>query len=149
MAFSISLLLEPVPDLEPGVKASLGLIKIGSFQERFSASLMYWNAEDYERHWKQAVARIIKSSAVSCLITSMLDPATANFIFWWPMYCEGDTVFIQNQILFLDQLPSPFDEHAPFSHVPERKILSEDGEKISEWFVSIKDLESFLRESKP
>src|SRR5262249_7110148 len=104
MAFCIKLLNEPAPDLEPGVVARLGLIKIGAFEEHFVASLMYWNASDYTRHWSQAVERIVRSSTTSCLITSIVDPANSKFLFWRPMYRIGETVFIQNQILFFDQL---------------------------------------------
>lgn len=144
MAFSIRLLPDSVPDLDPGVIAGLGVIEIESFQERFIASLMYWSADDYRRHWRQAIERITQASAVSCLITSMLDPATASHIFWWPMYLVKNTVFIQNHILFFDKLLSPFDERNPFSFVPERRTIDEDGNKISEWAVQIGDLEEFL-----
>jgi hypothetical protein len=44
----------------------------------------------------------------------MRDPSVANFIVWWPMYRVDETVFIQNQLLFLDQLASSFNEDAPF-----------------------------------
>lgn len=63
MAFSIRLIPDPVPNLDPGVVASLGFIQIGSFQERFIASLMYWSADDYKRHWKEAIERILYSSS--------------------------------------------------------------------------------------
>lgn len=144
MAFSISLIPDPVPNLDPGVVASLGVIQIGSFQERFIASLMYWSADDYKRHWKQAIERILHSSEVSCLITSMVDPATASHIFWWPMYRVNDNVLIQNHILFFDQLQSSFDERNPFSSVTERQTIDEDGNIISEWSVQINELEDFL-----
>jgi hypothetical protein len=144
MAFSIGLIPDPVPDLDPGVIANLGGIQIGSFQERFIASLMYWSAGDYRRHWKQAIERVLHSYDVSCLITSMVDPATATYIFWWPMYRVNENVFIQNHILFFDQLQSPFDERNPFSSVPERQTTNEDGDGISEWSVRINELEEFL-----
>lgn len=146
MAFSIRLLPEPVPDLEPTEKACWGVITIGAFQERFIASLDYWAAKDYLQHWKQAVNRIVHGSTPSCLVTSMHDPATANFIVWWPMYRVGSVVCIQNQVLFLDSLSSPFNQDDPFSQVSERVVVNEDGEKISEWVISVKDLEAFLKE---
>jgi CdiI N-terminal domain len=144
MAFSIGLIPDPIPDLDPEVIASLGVIQIGSFQERFIASLMYWSADDYKRHWKQAIERILHSSDVSCLITSMIDPTTGNHIFWWPMYRVNEHVFIQNHILFFDQLQSPFDERNPFSSITERQTIDEDGNRISEWSVQINELEEFL-----
>jgi|SRR5262245_37081281 len=144
MAFSIDLIPDPVPKLDPGVIASLGVIQIGSFQERFIASLMYWKTDDYNRHWKQAIERILHLSDVSCLITSMTDPTTGDHIFWWPMYRVNDQVFIQNHILFIDQLQYQLDERNPFSSVTERQIIDEDGNRISEWSVQINELEEFL-----
>lgn len=146
MAFSIRLLPEPTPEHESDEKVSWGEITIGPFRERFLSPLSYWSAADYERHWRQAAARIVQSPAPSCLITSMRDPAMANFIFWWVMYRAGDTVLVQNQILFLDNLSPPFDPDDPFSSISERRTVSEDGEEISEWSIPIKDVESFLIE---
>jgi CdiI N-terminal domain len=74
----------------------------------------------------------------------MVDPATATYIFGWPMYRVNENVFIQNHILFFDQLQSPFDERNPFSSVPERQTTNEDGDGISEWSVRINELEEFL-----
>jgi len=144
MAFSINLIPDPVPNIDPGVVASLGIIQIGLFQERFIASLMYWSADDYRRHWKQAIERILHSSEVSCLITSMVNPIKGNHIFWWPIYRVNERVFIQNQILFFDQLRSPFDERNPFLSVPEHQTIGEDGNSISEWSVQINVLEEYL-----
>lgn len=144
MAFSINFLPDPVSNLKPNEEASYGLITIGSFQERFIAPLHYWKTKDYENHWKIAINRIIKNEQQSCLITSMYDPQNANFIIWWPMYRLDENIHIQNNILFFNQLGKPFEINAPFSFVPNHEILTEDGEKISEWIISIKDLESFI-----
>jgi hypothetical protein len=53
-------------------------------------------------------------------------------------------VFIQNHILFFDQLQSPFDERNPFSSVRGRQTINEDGNRISEWSIPIDELEKFL-----
>lgn len=142
MGFSISFLSDPGPGLDASEETRPGLIELGSFQERFVSSLSYWNVDDYQRHWTQAVMRIVGSSRTSCLITSMYDPAMANFIFWYPMYRVDNTVYVQNQILFLDSLSSPFDEHDPFSSVSERNV-SEYGQLISEWAIEVGEMESF------
>lgn len=147
MPFSIALVNDPnlrFPDFDPKV-ASLGIIEIGPYKERFIAPLMYWSVDDYRRHWEQAIERILfHQSDVSCLITSMADPAKSAFIFWWPMYrVNNKTVCIQNHILFFDKLQSPFDESNPFSSVPERRTINEDGDNISEWLVSIDEVRHF------
>jgi len=60
------------------------------------------------------------------------------------MYRIGDTVKFQNHILFLNELETPFDPTDPYRFVPERMIINNDGEKISEWSASMSDLERFL-----
>lgn len=141
MAFSIELLDEPASDTQSG---RLGLITIGSFVERFVAAIEYWDVTRYHRHWQQAIIRTVQGAARSALITSMHDPTAANFIYWWPMYRLGDAVHFQNHILLLNELKTPFDPNDPFRFVPERVIINNDGEKISEWSASIADLEFFL-----
>lgn len=142
MAFSIDLLDDSAPDIESG---RLGLITIGSYEEHFVAATEYWDVTCYRRHWRQAITRIVQGSVTSTLITSMYDPALANFIYWWPMYRLDQTVQFQNHILFLNELATPFDPNDPFRFVPERTIINSDSEKISEWSASIADLESFLQ----
>jgi len=141
MAFSIDLLDEPVSGIESD---RLGLITIGPYVERFVAPIGYWDVTQYRHHWQQAITRIVQGSVTSALITSMYDPAVANFIYWWPMYRLDDTVHFQNHILFLNELETAFEPNDPFRFVPERVVINSDSEKISEWSASIADLESFL-----
>ena len=139
MAFSIELLDDFASDL----KSRLGAITIGSYVERFVAATEYWDITRYRYHWHEAITRILQGSVKSALITSMYDPAVANFIYWWPMYRLGQIVQFQNHILFLNELEQ-FDPNDPFHFVPERITINDDGEKISEWSASIEDLERFL-----
>lgn len=142
MAFSIDIIDESAAD-QPGNEARWGLIRINSYVERFIAAIDYWDVKDYRRHWQQALTRIITDSPTSVLVTSMVNPAVANFIYWWPMYRVGDSVYFQNHILFLDELGISFDPEDPFRFVPERTVVNQDGERISEWSASIADLEFF------
>jgi hypothetical protein len=51
---------------------------------------------------------------------------------------------VQNQVLFMDRLPLPFDETSPFQHVGERRTLNEDGLGISEWAIDYDELKVFV-----
>ena len=122
----------------------LGQITLGSFAERFESPLGFWREEDYERHWRAAVSRIVAGAEKTALLTAMYDPALANFLTWWPMYREQEFVFVQNHLLFMAQLTTRFDIEAIDGFVPTRKTIDDDGEKISEWSVPLAEIAHFL-----
>lgn len=117
-----------------------GIIQIGGFQEKFKISTSFWSLENYVEHWKKSILRTINGSQKSCLITSLYDPQNANFLFWWLLYRNKNKVFIQNAILFFDQLKEPFDLKNPYTSIPPREIITDDGLTISEWSIDIDDL---------
>lgn len=61
------------------------------------------------------------------------------------MYRDQETVYVQHHILFFNKLSSPFNEKDPFSSVPQRRVVDEDGNQLSEWSVSVKEIETFLQ----
>lgn len=139
----MSFLIELLDETSEPERTASGLISIGSFQERFIAPLDFWDMNDYRRHWSDSVDFLITSGKDSCLITVMTDPRTANFIEWWLLYPRGNQVFIQNQLLFLDTLPSPFNIQQPYLHVQTRQVINDEGMSISEWESTIDDFVSF------
>lgn len=85
-------------------------------------------------------------NSTSCLISSITDPETANFIFCWPIYREGEDVYVQNPIIFLDDPEEHFDPQEPWRYVEARSLVDEDGNQISEWTTNISQVRRF-RES--
>jgi hypothetical protein len=134
-----------VPEENPAEKDAVGVIRIGDFQERFRSPLSFWSPQDYERQWREGAERILAGATTSCLITSMLDPRSANFIVWWPMFLNGTRVITQNQILFLNKLAGPFDPRDPYKYVEPRGA---DSEPVSEWHTTTDAIRSFLAEPK-
>ncbi len=146
MAFSIRFLPESCQEIEHDSMETAGEIVLGEFRESFVASLSFWTKAQYEVHWREALNRIVKDVSPSCLITTMYDPAVANFIFWWPMYRQGHDIIVHNQMLLLMEIEERFDPNNPYSSIPEYYSVSEDGEKISEWRISIGDISAFLEQ---
>jgi hypothetical protein len=85
----------------------------------------------------------------AALITEYLGPEAATHLVWWPMYLVGEKVFFQNQLLFYDQLPGPFFLKIAFSFLRNRRTTTEEGEPISEWSVSLSEMEAFARKADP
>ena len=119
-----------------------GVLKIGDFTESLQISLSYWNREQYLDQWREALERLLKGGSSSAIVTTMYDSNTANFIFWWVMYLIGDSVHIQNHVLFLDELEQPFDEFNLYRFIPKRETHTEEGEPISEWVIKVTDLQA-------
>ncbi len=65
---------------------------------------------------------------------------------WWIMYREGDDVYVQNRLLFMDNLSSPFLEENLYSYIKSRETVNEDGcEIISEWQTNISEIQKWLQ----
>jgi hypothetical protein len=128
-----------------GPAETSGRIIIGDFTETFRVPLGFWDESDYRRSWRQAFGVLdANPRSTSCLITSMTDPRSSNFLFCWPMYREGEDVFIQNAVIFLDEIEETFDPATPWAYVEPRRGIDEDGNKISEWITSIDSLREFF-----
>ncbi len=142
MNFSIS--LKNKEFVEDSERFTTGEIQIGEFQETFTTSLSYWGELDYLNQWKAALIQICNRVDKSCLVTSMFDPSVANYIFWWTLYLDDDTVHIQNQILFLQKLDKPFTELNLYEFIRNRRTKTDEGNKISEWDININDIKVYL-----
>jgi CdiI N-terminal domain len=145
--FSIELQSSPEFTEENGDPAEAsGRIIIGDFTETFRVPLGFWGESDYRRSWQLAF-EVLKAdpSSTSCLMTSMTDPTNSNFLGCWPMYRQGEVVYIQNAIIFLDEIEGPFDPAAPWRYVGPRNQIDEDGNTVSEWATSMDSLKEFFR----
>ena|SRR5215467_6992418 len=129
-------------DDDPSV--AIGEIKLGEYLESFQAILGFWTMEDYEKSWLTALRRLVGGASTSCLVTSLTDPGNSEYVVTWPLYRSDDEVFVQNQLIFLNQLGRRFEPQAPWEFIEPHAIIDEDGHQISEWQVQLKDIQDFL-----
>src|ERR1700676_4957520 len=122
MSFSIAFLDEPLVYPYDDVKtpAASGLLTIGNSKEGFYSSLYQWSKQDYEGQWRQAINVLLNESSKAALIVEYIGP-DASHLEWWPMYKVGDKVYLQNQLLFYNQLPVPFSLENPFVYLRDRE----------------------------
>jgi contact-dependent growth inhibition (CDI) system CdiI-like immunity protein len=123
-------------------KTRFGEILIGSFRERFLSDMTFWTEAEYEGQWRDAVSQVVTLDKAA-LITSITEPSTTNFIRWWAMYRDGETVVFNDQVFFLSEAKEPFAAHATGRFVPERETVSETGQPISEWSTTTAALRAF------
>lgn len=125
----------------------LASIKLGEYIEDLHIPIDFWGANDYEHSWKMSLDKGIHSSTHSALITSMHNPEYLNFIFLWVIFYEGEHSFVQNRILFVEDIPD-FDVSKINEYIGERETINEDGFKISEWVVKKDDVIDFYENLK-
>lgn len=123
---------------------AVGKLRLGKDDEYFESVLGFWAAYDYEHSWSVGLDRLLAGESTSCLATSITNPSSANFVEVWPLYREGNDVYVQNCLIFLDQLSHEFDPDAPWDSVGPRSVVDEDGQAISEWKVNLSDIREFL-----
>lgn len=63
------------------------------------------------------------------------------------MYRHGHDIIVQNQMLLLMKIEERFDPNNPYRFIFEYEGMSEAGQPISEWRVSIEDVSTFLQQA--
>jgi hypothetical protein len=140
--FDIYLTGEVVPESDGD--AVYGRIHIQDYSETFVASLACWSPTQYEQHWREACQRLISGARESALISSYVEPPMSEFLTWWPLYREGEIIYVRNEILVYSQLSHPFSVESPWSAIRKRQILSDEGLEISEWTMGIRSIREYL-----
>ncbi len=125
-------------------EVAIGEIRLGNFTENFESSLSFWRIEDYEKQWIEAAKRIFEFDRTT-FITDLDNPKTSNFITWWKAWKIEEEICVQNQLLLLNQLSDSFDIKNPYKFIGNRTTRTEDGDQISEWKISLEDIEIFLK----
>ncbi|MGE0784792.1 MAG: hypothetical protein AB7S26_03815 [Sandaracinaceae bacterium] len=121
----------------------LATIKIGDFCEQFPVSTVYWTPEQYLGQWRQALEELAAGSPKGCMIASVEDPdVVGSKAFLWIFYRDESDVVFQNMLLFLDDWRPDLTETASglSDWTPPREVVSEDGQRISEWRVPFSGL---------
>jgi hypothetical protein len=141
MAILIRMLNEPV-EIVYDERCQWCQISINDFSERLLVPLTVWDVERYERQWKNAIDCILVGKSKNFLVTGLRDPWNSDFISLFALYREGDEVYIQNQIILCKGNEEKILKMDLIDLVEERETLTEDGEEISEWKLSIDELRS-------
>jgi len=146
--FSIEVVSFPVSEALPSRGSEVfGRIAVGDFSEMFRMDLSFWGVNEYRRSWRRALQRLNSREVVdSCLVSSITDPSSSNFIFCWPLYRRGEEVFVQNSLIFLDELSEDFDVEEPWLSIGPHVTVNEDGDRISEWRTEILEVRKFMRD---
>lgn len=124
-----------------GEEIAIGTIKVGAFKETFWAPMGYWSPSLYRQQWNHAMKYICVTQQPAALITRMYEPHNANFLEWWPLYYEGDSIFIRNSLFPVAHVID-FSLENLYSYLePRSPLINEDGQKISEWSIAFSEFQ--------
>jgi hypothetical protein len=114
-------------------------LRAGESCLRFRVDLTYWRIADYERQWKQGIARLAHGAAASALMARYAGPRAASHALW-ALWRDGGHVYVQSQCILSAELETPFDPTAPYEHVGQRVPATENGLPLPEWRVEAEQL---------
>ena len=130
-----------------------GRIRLGQFQDEFQVPLYDWAPGDYVAQWLDAGERLVAGAPAVVFLTHMMHP-TAAYHMGWPAWCDGDRVLVQERLFLAallgeeealgEQLGGPFDVERPEVHLGARQEISDEGLRISQWAVSLRDIAAFV-----
>jgi hypothetical protein len=119
-------------------------ITLQNFVETDCADFSSWSTRDYEAQWLTELNAISTSRDRGGLITSIHDPSDAYRVWIWPMWKEGENVYFQSRLLFMLEPEPRFDPSRVGDYVGDHQLISEDGEPLSQWIVSLTSIRDFL-----
>lgn len=121
----------------------LAQIDINDFSEKIYLRTDYWTVENYREQWKDAIKRLNNDNK-ACLITEMYNPEHPAFaMMTWPLYREGDNVYIRQVYIPYDQIDKPFTVENAYKEIDDRETSKESNAGPSEWQVKLDNLKDW------
>jgi len=147
--FSIGFTDDPLeyPYDDASVPAAPGRLMLGKSEEEFLANLSLWDRSDYESHWIRELKALLEGNSKVALVVSYDDPRAASNLEIWRVYRDGEWAHFQNQLLSVDSLPGDFKVSDMSRYIQDRVVTTANGDRISEWNVTLRDIEVFLQNS--
>ena len=138
---------EPLIKLEPHEdEGKVGLLVLGQDRERFVVHTRIWSELEYLDHWRAALIRALDGKEAA-LITDMRTPTESSHLIWWPMWRVNNEVVIHNQLLSFEEhkiQETHIDVGRLHRFIGEYHSHDKEGTPLSEWTVSVSEVEVFL-----
>lgn len=122
--------------LGPGTVGLRGKVVLGDYSEEFVALIGSWGRAEYERHWREAAARLVAGADRTAFFTSAFEDR-------WTMWRHGDGIVVQEHFLSAPGFPEPFDPGDLYEHIGDLPT-DPSQRRVSEWTISIDAVEGFL-----
>ena len=129
-----------------GEEGPRGLLMLGEHEETFVAHTDTWSEEQYIRHWRLALGRVLDGRS-SALVTDMRTPAQSSHLVWWPVWKVRNKLVFHNQLLFFAKHNvegENVDIERLYGLVGTHSSPKQESLPVSEWQVAVEDIEKFL-----
>jgi hypothetical protein len=104
--------------------------------------LRYWRISDYQRQWREGIARLVSGAPSSALMTAF-SGVSGEPHSMWALWREAAYVYIQPHCVVPAHLAAPFDPRLPYEHVGGRIPVLENALPMDEWRVDLDRLLAF------
>lgn len=109
---------------------------VGAARLRFRLDLRYWRVANYERQWREGIARLASGASTSALVSRYSGPGDAPHTMWALWRADGH-VFVQPECILPGELAAPFDPVAPYAHIGVRVPVTEENLPLTELSVPV------------
>ena len=124
---------------ETGWRHAGGELVLGDGRRCFLVDLTVWNIPDYQRQWREGVARLVQGSPSTALMTAYrARPGEAHAM--WALWRDESQVYVQQHLVLPEELDAPFNPLDPYPHLGERIPATEHGLSIPEWRLPLADV---------
>jgi hypothetical protein len=104
--------------------------------------LRYWRIADYQRQWREGIARLVNGAHSSALMSGFAGAGDAPHSMW-ALWREGAYIYIQSHCVLRAHLAAPFDPRAPYEHIGTRIPVMENLLPMDECRVEFGQLLAF------
>jgi hypothetical protein len=109
-----------------------GELLIGNDRLGCLIDLRHWTQSDYERQWREGIARLAHGAPSTALITAYRGPDSDVPHRMYALWRDEKYVHAQELSVLPAELVTPFDPATPWDHVGERIPATEEGLPIVE-----------------
>lgn len=132
------------PESSVSAYETQGRIVAGELDELFLSPIDYWREGDYVASWVAELTRMIDGSRTAVLLTHADDVGRDTTLRGFVCYRFAQEIRIQEALFETANSQGEYDLNRPCTLALEYQCNSDDGQEISEWRVSIEEIERFL-----
>jgi len=129
----------PVVQDEKGWQHAGAELVLGPHRRCFVVDLGVWDLGQYERQWREGIARLVQGAPSTALLSSYRGERGEPHLMW-AFWRDQGHVYVQEHPVVPADLEEPFDPSNPYPHVGERIPALEEGLAIPEWRLDLTDL---------